>query len=199
MACTFLQSVLCLCLSPLLVAQEVSQGAPQQVPLIDTTTIMMAYPVISHDKKIPPDLLRLTFLPEGTAIPLIPMDSMSPLKPIVGTVVRFRVARNVDAYGRTVLPAGMRLEGVVTKVRKGPRSDSATKTFRDATEVALGTSVKLRLYDAVGTRKRYTRNVARSVLRWTLRGIAIAGLLPLFVLWFLAWSPILLFDCKDGC
>ena len=99
-----LQSVLCIFLCPLLVAQQVSSS---QQGVAALASLPAAKP---HGATI---LLR-----RGTIVPLIRLETISSATAKVGQIERFAVSEDVKANGIVVIPKGTPASSVVTYVRK---------------------------------------------------------------------------------
>jgi hypothetical protein len=104
---SLLQSAFCLCLSPLLVAQQTGQTAPTLAPAIP-----------SQSPSATPTPAVVT-IPEGTKIEIVPLENVSSEFAVAGSPVRFAVARNIVVNGVTVLHAGAPVTGTVTSVKRG--------------------------------------------------------------------------------
>jgi hypothetical protein len=99
-----LQSALCVCLSPLLAAQEATSAV--QSPIAPE-------PLPSAQAKSATITLR-----RGTIVPLTPLESVSSATAQVGQAMRFAVTEDVTIDGAIVVPKGTPASGVVTYVRK---------------------------------------------------------------------------------
>ena len=105
---TRLQSVLCLLLTPLLVAQQATTTphvttAEQQIRIQSQSAAGMTDVVI----------------PKGTRIEVVSLENVSSLTAQKNTPVRFALATDLEVAGVTVLYAGTSVEGEVAKVRRG--------------------------------------------------------------------------------
>lgn len=104
---TRLQSALCLLLTPLLVAQQVTTPhvttAEQQIRIQPPSAAGI------------PDVV----IPKGTRIEVVSLQNVSSLTAQKNAPVQFAVASNLEVAGVTVLYAGTSVEGRVAKVRRG--------------------------------------------------------------------------------
>jgi hypothetical protein len=96
-----LQSALCLCLSPLLVAQ---QAVDRQSARYNSQPTMIPSEVI---------------IPKGTRIELISLEYVSSASATDNSLVRFALAKDLVVNEVTVLGAGTPVEGRVSRVRRG--------------------------------------------------------------------------------
>jgi len=101
---SMLQSVLCLILCPLLVAQQAASSeqspvTPESLPAAQSKAATIT-------------------LRRGTIVPLFPLETISSATAHVSQIVRFTVSKDVDVDGMIVIPKGTPASGVVTYVRK---------------------------------------------------------------------------------
>jgi hypothetical protein len=128
-----LQSALCICLAPLLVAQQMGQ-----------TPVNPVKATPSHGPSTTPSPTTVT-IPRDTKIELVSLDNVSSEFAVAGSPVRFAVAQDVVVDGVTVISAGTPLTGFVTKAKRGvARHRWAGLTIR-VREIQAGPGLKLRL------------------------------------------------------
>jgi hypothetical protein len=128
-----LQSVLCIFLSPLLVAQQAGQTPVKPVP---------ATP--SNSPSATPSPAAIT-IPKGTKIELVSLNNVSSEFAVAGTPVRFAMAKDIVVNGVTVIHAGAPVTGFVTKAKRSvARHQWARLTIR-VREMRVDPGVKLRL------------------------------------------------------
>ena len=97
-----LQGALCLCLSPLLVAQQAIMAPP--ATYFPQSAAMMSNEVI---------------IPKGTRIDLVSLENVSSATATEKSTVRFALAKDLIVNGVTVINAGSPVEGRVSRVRRG--------------------------------------------------------------------------------
>lgn len=128
-----LQSVLCICVAPLLIAQQAAQTPVN--PVLVTP---------SHDPSATSSRTTIT-IAKDTKIEIVSLDNVSSELAVAGSPVRFAVARDVVVNGVTVLHAETPVTGFVTKAKRGvARHQWAGLTIR-VRELQAGRGVKLRL------------------------------------------------------
>ena len=172
-----IQSALCICLSPLVVAQQPDQNASNSVP--ETP---------SQGPSATPSPATIT-IQRDTKIELVSLENVSSEFAVAGSPVRFAVARDIVVDGVTVIHAGAPVTGAVTKAKRGvARHQWAGLTIR-VREMQAGPSVKLRLssynQEQRGRAGDYLENLGTCV-----------ALLPFCV----AWAILVKEGCgEDGC
>ena len=125
---TTLQSALCLCLAPMLVAQQTY--GPQSARYASQPTAMFPGEVV---------------IPKGTRIELLSVEQISSDTAKENSLVRFALARDLLVNGVTVLDAGTPVEGRVSRVRRGVpyrQWGELTITIR---KIQIGTHAHMRL------------------------------------------------------
>jgi hypothetical protein len=105
-----LRSALCLCLSPLLLAQQVSQQAGQTPAAAQAPS-----PPTSRTTAVPTVLK----IPKNTEIHLVALEAVSSATATKGQLVRLAVAQDVVVNGLVLIPRGSLAIGVVTHLHKG--------------------------------------------------------------------------------
>jgi hypothetical protein len=191
-----LQSMFCLLLSPLLVAQLVSQEAEQPVGE-KASDVIWAYPASGFDVYGAKSALGMKEYSSETPVELVPVNPLEFADATVGATIHFRLAKALVAGGRTVLLEGTPIEGRITKLREGKLRTHNGRQQLPVEEVYVLHSFTLRLQ----TKKRsHGLTVAKRVLVWTGRGVALAALSPLFAIDLIGWTVVIL-GCKDkdGC
>ncbi len=106
------QSVICICLSPLLVAQQVAQQAEKQAPGSAAPGPATASSGASSG------FITVT---KATGIEVVAIDPVSSATAAVGSKIRFRVNKNVVVQNVPVFRAGTLLTGTIQKVTKGSK------------------------------------------------------------------------------
>lgn len=134
MACKFLQSVLCLCLSPLLVAQEAAD--PAIMPNRESSA--SAHAVSAASIKVP----------KGTEVNLVLLESISSATAKKGQTVHMAVAQDVEVDGTIVIPGGAPANGIVTHLRKAVpgKNDGYVELKGVGLTLPNGTPMKLSEY-----------------------------------------------------
>ncbi|WP_348262722.1 hypothetical protein P8935_23395 [Telmatobacter sp. DSM 110680] len=97
-----LQSALCLCLTPLMVAQQAAEPQSARYRSLPTATI--------------PDEV---VIPKGTRIELVSLEHVSSDTAKEKSLVRFALAKDLVVNGVKVLDVGTPVEGKVSRVRRG--------------------------------------------------------------------------------
>ncbi len=181
------QAALCLCLSPLLVAQQAMEQPQQPLPANRAGT-----PVPVKIK-----------IPAGTAITVGALEAKSSATAHVGDTVPFVVADDVFVNGIRIIAAGTKLTGKVVKVRKGkPRHyNGEIKVKLD--ELKLGNGIKLRLTDKNPKKTRAIGEKESPPLPLRiLRDIALLPVGAVIIAGMVALSPVILLlvidDAKYG-
>jgi hypothetical protein len=151
-----LQSVLCMILSPLLAAQQVTQSSA-----LDTS----AQNAISSNSS--PTFVTLT---KGTEIKLISLDAISSATTKAGTNIRFRVDQDVVVQSMTVIRAGTLLTGTITKVVAGSRKrhrDGQIRLHIDNLHMAGGQTIRFTgLSPSAQFERKQNRKFAAKDLLW---------------------------------
>jgi hypothetical protein len=107
-----LQSVLCICLAPLLAAQQVAQAdSPSSAPQPPPSAQAAATAEPAQPKSI--------FIPQDTRIELVAQDRASLAAARTGSTVRFTVANDVLVNGVVAIHAGTPATAIVTNQRSG--------------------------------------------------------------------------------
>jgi hypothetical protein len=133
---SLLQTVLCISLCPLLAAQQTIAGVQQQAP-------QQPAPAAAVATTVQPILIATA---HGTQVELSTLDSLSAADATLGEPVRFAVTRDVVVNGATVFPAGMAVNGTITKVRYGSyRTNRGDELNIRLTDLEPGKLIKLRL------------------------------------------------------
>jgi hypothetical protein len=127
------QAAICLCLSPLLAAQEANIPTLQEEPRAATPHPKGSRPAASI--KIPRD----------TKISLIALENVSSETATAGSTVRFAVGEDVIIGGKPVLRAGTPVIGIVTKSIRGVAGQRNGLLRIRVNEIRIGKSVLLRL------------------------------------------------------
>jgi hypothetical protein len=123
---TSLHSALCLCLSPLLVAQAVE---PQSARYNSLPTM------------VPDEVI----IPKGTRIELVSLEYVSSATAKENSLVRFALAKDLVVNEVTVLDAGTPVEGTVSHVRPGVPYRQWGKLDITIKKIQLGNHSNLRL------------------------------------------------------
>jgi hypothetical protein len=130
MIARILQSTLCLCLSPLLVAQQVQQGSAPKT----TTYPCETAPALRS-------LPALAAIPDNTKIKLGTVSTGTP-----GDSIRFAVVNDVVVDGVVRIPAGTWVDGVVSDTKRGShRLDRDGQVTVRARDLRSGKAIGVRL------------------------------------------------------
>lgn len=127
-----LQSLLCLFLSPLLVAQQATGSG--QIPFAP-----VSHPVTQSKG-------RSITLRRGTVVPLTPLESASSATAQLGQAVRYAVSEDMAVDGIVVIPRGTPVSGGVIFVRKAVLGQQNGRVAFEPVSLALadGSSIPLR-------------------------------------------------------
>lgn len=136
-----IQMALCICLSPVLAAQETTE--PQRAPADAQTAVPS------------PTMVRLAV---DTQITLRLDQDVSSADAKVGDRVRFALAEDLTAEGRMVAPAGAFCYAVVRKARQQDSKSDGYLEFSDA-ELDLGHGQVIRFTDT----RLHDRRTARAI------------------------------------
>lgn len=128
-----MQAAICLCLSPLLAAQEANIPTLQEEPRAATP----------HPKGGEP-AARIK-IPRDTKISLIALENVSSETATAGSIVHFAVAENVIIGGKPVLRAGTPVIGVVTESIRGIAGQRNGLLRIRVNEMRIGEDLSLRL------------------------------------------------------
>jgi hypothetical protein len=140
------QSALCLCLSPLLIAQHAN---PQQ------SQTQVAHETTQPSPTPPPRQAKgFVTIPNRTKVELVALDKVSSGTASIGSPVRFAVANDIAVNGVVVLHAGVPVTGVVAKVKRGVAYRQWAELRVRVDEIQVGNGPKLRLTDS-GPRARF--------------------------------------------
>lgn len=184
---TTLQAALCLCLSPLLVAQQTESTTE---PRLSVATP----PVLDPSKQaVPSSQTAVVTILKGTPLRLVARDSISTATLRVGSELRFAVADDVLIRGIRVIAAGTPLLATVTHLTAGSK-----KHHRDGRikiriqDVEVGKGVRIRFsgspHLAPENLNRHRGPKAADVFRWILLAPLVVLDLPLLVLMGIAMS-----------
>ncbi len=133
---TTIQSALCLCLSPMLVAQQVNQPVMPGEPKPAAAAPQAQAPALSIKVRIP----------MYTPVDLRLEQRISSADARVGDRVRFTLVNDLAAKGRVVAQAGTSCYATVKRVR--PRSDKKNGSVKlSDPELDLGHGKRIRLTD----------------------------------------------------
>jgi len=181
-----IQSALCVCLAPLLAAQQVSQRV-EQLPSAST-----------------PEFVTI---PKNTAVELSALELVSSATATVGTPVHFVVVHDVVVEGVIVLRAGTRLTATVTRVKRGVPKHNNGKLEIELQDVEIGKSARLSLSMrpprlpkrakvryGPRTRRKHGWPIVAATFQDALAGVWIAALLPLEIPVF----TVLFIGLKNG-
>ena len=132
----FLQSALCIFLSPVLVAEQVAQLGKQGAARAPVTRSAAASPLTSSG------FVTLTKYAE---IDLVALDPVSSATSKVGSEIHFRVSQDVVVQGTVVIPAGAILTGTIENVTiasKKRNRDGLVKIRINALRAANGQTLR---------------------------------------------------------
>jgi hypothetical protein len=168
---TTLQTVFCLCLSPLLVAQQTQPIAPQSKD--DSPQSSAAADASTPNAVTVPASVNI---PQNTEIKLMALEDVSSEAAKKGSFVQFAVANDMVVNGVTVLRAGAPVGGTVTKVKRGVPGHHDGRLSIRIREIRIGSAAKLPLTSS----DPKTRQASGRRVKDTLEGYGMCALgLPL--------------------
>jgi hypothetical protein len=125
---TNLQSALCLCLAPMLVAQQTAE--PQSARYASQPTVMFPGEMV---------------IPKGMRIELVSVENVSSATAKEKSLVRFALAKDLLVNGVTVLDAGTPVEGRVSRVRRGVPYRQWSELTITIRKIQIGNHAHIRL------------------------------------------------------
>ena len=207
-----LQSALCLCLAPLLVAQ---QAVPPEAPASGVTPAEtffayrsslnlgaeLGFEPTGPDKSYSPtygSLYGFATIPFEVPLKLTPVDPVAWTNATVGSTLTFRVVSDVnvrkgwvnrstfaDAYAGTLIKA------TVTGVREDKSRTRHGRAEPRVKEVVLGKSIKLELESPPGGRARFNV-IAKNLAIWSVK-------VPYYTVVMVPEYVLLMIACSRGC
>jgi hypothetical protein len=187
------QSALCICLSPLLVAQQAALPvgqAEQPANRVTPAETLFAYrssinlpealgfePAHAHSDDSPPGL---SIVPFDTVIELTPVDPAAWANATIGSTITFRAVKEViekrGASSYADVYAGNLIEAKVVRMREGKIRTRQGRAEPRVKEVIVENYIKLELESSPGGRR--LSGIARNLFLWSVKGPCLLVLLP---------------------